>query len=88
MSDVPFFVVTVNYIPDYLSDYQVKKMYVQWAWGNNPDTAVSALQGWAKEKGYNGIIDLRIERLTTTGGGAVVSSDVRWFAYGTLVKFA
>jgi uncharacterized protein YbjQ (UPF0145 family) len=85
MSEVPFFTVTVDYVPQYLGEYEVKKMMAQWGWGAGPGAAIEDLRKWAKENNWNGIIGLRFETVTETGGGAIVSTSVQFLAYGTLV---
>ena len=85
MSDVPFFTVTVDYVPGYLSDYQVTKMMAQWAWGDGPKEALDGLRSWAMENDYNGIIGLRFERIPGTSDRRNVA--VPFLACGTVVKF-
>jgi hypothetical protein len=85
MSEPPFFTVTVDYVPGYLSEYQVAKMMAQWAWGDTPKEALDGLRSWAMENDYNGIIGLRFERIPGTSDRRNVA--VPFLACGTVVKF-
>jgi uncharacterized protein YbjQ (UPF0145 family) len=85
MSDVPFFTVTVDYVPGYLSDYQVTKMMAQWALRDGPKEALDDLRSWAMENDYNGIIGLRFERIPVTNDRRNVAAP--FLAYGTVVRF-
>ena len=85
MSDAPFFTVTVDYVPGYLSEHQVTKMMAQWALGDTPKDALDELRSRAIEKSYNGIIGLRFERIPVTNDRRNVAAP--FLAYGTVVQF-
>ena len=89
MTNVPFFVVTVDHVPDYLSHLEVTKMDTNWGGGSKAREAVNDLKNYAVQEGYHGVIGLRFDNHTLIGGGGMagVGSATRYFAYGTMVMF-
>jgi uncharacterized protein YbjQ (UPF0145 family) len=87
MTNVPFFVVTVDYVPSYLGDLEVTKMATNWGGGSKPQEAIDDLKKYAIKEGYHGIIGLRFDNHTRISGGGLagIDSDQTYFAYGTMV---
>ena len=89
MTDVPFFVVTVDYVPDYLRHLEVTKMAAEWNVGAKPQEAVANFKDYAIKEGYDGIIGLQYSNYarSSSGGPLAVSSTTSYFVYGTMVMF-
>src|SRR5579872_4127970 len=58
MTNVPFFTVTVDHIPDYLGELKVVEMAADYESGDSPNEALGALKSGAARSGYHGIIGL------------------------------
>jgi uncharacterized protein YbjQ (UPF0145 family) len=86
MTNVPFFAVTVDYVPNYLGDLEVTKMATNWGAGSKPQEAIDDLKKYAVKEGYHGIIGLRFDNYPRISGGiAGIDSAPTYFAYGTMV---
>jgi hypothetical protein len=49
MGGVPFFTVTIDHVPEYVGDLEVKEMMIQWGSGFGPAEALDDLRNWAKK---------------------------------------
>lgn len=89
MTNVPFFVVTVDHVPDYLGDLEVTKMVTNWGSGSKAREAIDDFKNYAVKEGYHGIIGLRFDNYIRIGGGGPIgiSSATSYFVYGTMVMF-
>jgi hypothetical protein len=89
MANVPFFVVTIDRVPDYLGHLEVIKMDTNWGAGTKSREAINDFKDYAIQEGYHGIIGLKFDNYALVGGGGplIISTDVRFFVYGTMVMF-
>jgi uncharacterized protein YbjQ (UPF0145 family) len=89
MTNVPFFTVTVDHIPDYLGELKVVEMAADYESGDSPNEALGALKSGAARSGYHGIIGLRFDNFVRVRGGGMagIGSATTYFAYGTMVRF-
>jgi uncharacterized protein YbjQ (UPF0145 family) len=88
MPNVPFFIVTVDHVPDYLREFKIIEMKADWSGASKPGEALSKFKEYAMKNGYHGIVGLRYSNYERVGGGmAGIGSVTSFFVYGTVVKF-
>jgi hypothetical protein len=89
MTDVPFFTVTVDYVPEYVGEHQIVKMQADWSGASKPGEAMAKFKEYAVKNGYHGIIGLRYSNYERIGGGGMagIGSATSYFVYGTMVRF-
>jgi uncharacterized protein YbjQ (UPF0145 family) len=81
MSEMSFFESTTDAIPAAFSARNLVKVSVDFSIKETAGKALDDIANRAKEKGYDGVIGLRIEPMINAGG------QFFYLAYGTRVKY-